>query len=171
MSTRRRAGRFPRRERDRSRSYSRSRERSRTRSKAKPVEPITRLHRQRERVCGVIDQNDQLILRFQLNLEAFGFSEMDRITDEVMESINSGGTQDSKTATMLMTDFAGALFDKLWDFTDRNIVAVETKTCFDRTGTLREICRGDLHPDDYINLIPKSLDEDCLDWCMSILLL
>ena len=113
-----------------------------------------------------------LILKIQLNLEIRGFRQMDQITQNVMEKINTGGTFDSTTATVLLADFGEELFDHLWTFIDENILGVESKDCFLKTKYLEEIFRPDLHKNDYVRLIPKSCDEgDCLDFCMCILLL
>lgn len=96
---------------------------------------------------------------------------MDHIPEQVMKTMDFNELYDTTTVTELMTDFAGELFDKLWSFTDMNIIGVEGKSCFEKTAILQEISRPDLHQQDYMCLVPKVLTEENLNWCMYIFLL
>ena len=70
-----------------------------------------------------------------------------------------------------MAEFAGKLFGELWDFLDNTHFGVESKECYYKTQILREVWLPSLNKDDYIPLVPKTLDEENVDWCMSVLLL
>ena len=96
---------------------------------------------------------------------------MNKIANRVTERINANGVHDSKSATTLVAGFAGQLFQEIWKFLDNAHFGVESETCFYMTRNLREVWRPDLDKEDFIPLVPKTLSEETVNWCMSVLLL
>lgn len=78
---------------------------------------------------------------------------------------------DRETATSLVTEFAGELFNQLWNFMDHTHFGVEEKDCFEMSKTLREVWKPTLASDDFICLVPATFSEETINWCMSVLLL